>query len=446
MQRLRSTFKRSRTPTGAEMKSQSSLEVPKQVRSASFDEIQLEAQRQESQASAELRSIATMAMATTSSSLNAGAAANNTTTSSSSSSYSPSRSQTTDYTSSGAVRKHHLTNLRIPQLQTTQRSKSFDVAERTTSLLDRSASTTCTTMTGNSRWRTGTTERDNNPPAGPAAYSCWHCACVDEYRTSLGSTSNDSWEDEEDNDADDDDDEGGEEEYESGGELARMNQLSVEPEQPPVVQLERDSENSYYFVVVQKAYSEDIEDEGSDCSRREGSPEIRVTLTTTSDRTSTDVEPDSSETSDGRCELLPENRQRRRSLSRQEALPELPAILGISVSDDGAGGSSPDEDEDDDDNDDSDQACGGGGGGSKAGQLVVRDIFLTVPDLRRDRAASVDSCFNNNKNGKIETCYSLQVPQQSARSKSVDIVLPTDMQTRYTALLPGNEEARSFTG
>ncbi|CAK1578468.1 unnamed protein product [Parnassius mnemosyne] len=45
MQRLRTTFKRSRTPTPADMKTQSSLEVPKQVRSASFDEIQLEAAR-----------------------------------------------------------------------------------------------------------------------------------------------------------------------------------------------------------------------------------------------------------------------------------------------------------------------------------------------------------------------------------------------------------------
>lgn len=43
MQRLRTTFKRSRTPTGADMKQQNSLEVPRQVRSASFDEIQLEA-------------------------------------------------------------------------------------------------------------------------------------------------------------------------------------------------------------------------------------------------------------------------------------------------------------------------------------------------------------------------------------------------------------------
>ncbi|XP_047989247.1 eye-specific diacylglycerol kinase-like [Leguminivora glycinivorella] len=45
MQRLRSTFKRSKTPTPQDMKTQSSLEVPKQVRSASFDEIQLEAAR-----------------------------------------------------------------------------------------------------------------------------------------------------------------------------------------------------------------------------------------------------------------------------------------------------------------------------------------------------------------------------------------------------------------
>lgn len=36
MQRLRTTFTRSRTPTGAEMKTQSSLEVPKQVGSRAY--------------------------------------------------------------------------------------------------------------------------------------------------------------------------------------------------------------------------------------------------------------------------------------------------------------------------------------------------------------------------------------------------------------------------
>lgn len=35
MQRLRTTFTRSRTPTGAEMKMQNSLEVPKQVQRVS---------------------------------------------------------------------------------------------------------------------------------------------------------------------------------------------------------------------------------------------------------------------------------------------------------------------------------------------------------------------------------------------------------------------------
>ena len=469
MQRLRSTFKRSRTPTGAEMKSQSSLDVPKQVRSASFDEIQLEAQRQ-SQANVELKSIANIAMAT-SSSLSAQAAATTTpsasggggggggvaagglpaTPSSSSSSYSPSRSQTADYTSTGAVRKEQ--TLRIPNIQSGQRSKSFDVAERTVSLLDRSSSISGTTSSSSSsaynmvaRWRSSDRDSMSIP-----TYTCWHCVCVERYKASIGA-SIDSWEDEDDEDGDDgaEDADG---EYESGGggddgsekqQLPRQYlSVTTEPEEPPAtVQLERDPENLCYFVVVQKASEEPtiaVEEDGSDCSRREGSPEIRVTLTTTSERTSTDVETDSFEAG---CELYPETRQRRRSLSRQEALtafpPELP-IFGVSVSDEAAQ-SSPDEDDDEEDNDSE-------RGTSADANLGVRDIFLTVPELKRDRAASVDSCFNNNKNGKIETCYSLQVPQQSARSKSVDIVLPTDVQTRYTALVPGsNDDSRTFTG
>lgn len=73
--------------------------------------------------------------------------------------------------------------------------------------------------------------------------------------------------------------------------------------------------------------------------------------------------------------------------------------------------------------------------------LVVRDIYLTVPDLRRDRAASVDSCFSKvSSGGKTEElqpsdgCF-LTVPNINAtRSRSVDIVLPTDEQARYKAL------------
>ncbi|XP_073830456.1 retinal degeneration A isoform X1 [Musca autumnalis] len=73
--------------------------------------------------------------------------------------------------------------------------------------------------------------------------------------------------------------------------------------------------------------------------------------------------------------------------------------------------------------------------------LVVRDIYLTVPDLRRDRAASVDSCFSKvssgNKTEELQPsdgCF-LAVPNINAtRSRSVDIVLPTDEQARYKAL------------
>lgn len=45
MQKIKHTFKRSKTPTGADMKIQSSLEVPKQIRSASFDEMKLGSHR-----------------------------------------------------------------------------------------------------------------------------------------------------------------------------------------------------------------------------------------------------------------------------------------------------------------------------------------------------------------------------------------------------------------
>lgn len=49
--KLRHTLMRSRTPTGAEMKQQNSLEVPPTVRSASFDEMQLKPGRRESSSS-----------------------------------------------------------------------------------------------------------------------------------------------------------------------------------------------------------------------------------------------------------------------------------------------------------------------------------------------------------------------------------------------------------
>lgn len=72
----------------------------------------------------------------------------------------------------------------------------------------------------------------------------------------------------------------------------------------------------------------------------------------------------------------------------------------------------------------------------------VQDYFLAVPetDLRRDRAASVDSSFSKlSSNGKTEEVTPqidgfLAVPTNAVRSRSVDIVLPTNEQARYKAL------------
>ncbi|XP_045526883.1 eye-specific diacylglycerol kinase isoform X3 [Pieris brassicae] len=69
---------------------------------------------------------------------------------------------------------------------------------------------------------------------------------------------------------------------------------------------------------------------------------------------------------------------------------------------------------------------------------IVHDIYLAVPELKRDRAASVDSCFSKVSGGRAEElCQggdSLTVPGTSLRSRSVDIVLPTAEQSRYKAL------------
>ncbi|XP_051159647.1 eye-specific diacylglycerol kinase isoform X1 [Leptopilina boulardi] len=345
MQKLRSTFKRSRTPTGSEMKSQSSLEVPKQVRSASFDEIQLEVKRHD-----ECRDLRLA-----------------TRTSSSSSSCSPVRSQDPS---------KRLNTLRVPQLQSGQRSKSFDVCER--SLFS---------------------ERLTRKPETPVIQvsGCYHCACVEEYKSLYQSR--------------DDDDE--------------SSSRDEEEEEIEIIQISGDDVNNDDNDDDEEEEEEEEEEVSGD-SRREGSPEIRVTLMTYSEKTSSEGEPEleALEVTEG----IP-CMERRRSfgrLSRQEALTSFPIEFPTVI-----GGSNDDDDDDDDDDDEEDKS-----------KLVVRDIFLTVPELKRDRAASVDSCFNNTKNGKSETGDSLLVPQQNIRSKSVDIVLPTDIQTRYTALLPGNEALR----
>lgn len=79
----------------------------------------------------------------------------------------------------------------------------------------------------------------------------------------------------------------------------------------------------------------------------------------------------------------------------------------------------------------------------KPDEPFVRDIFLAVPDLKRDRAASVDSCFS--KVSSAAKTEEVQPPEGdlnlltvsnagAVRSRSVDIVLPTEEQARYKAL------------
>lgn len=338
MQKLRSTFKRSRTPTGAEMKSQSSLEVPKQIRSASFDEIQLQTKRQDDR------------------------------TSSSSSTCSPARSQ-----DSIRVRRGSST-LKVPQL-TGQRSKSFDAYSASPGL----------PLT--QQLPAGGIERPETPIIQVSG--CYHCACVEEYRS--------LW-------------------------LAE-----------DIAREEADSSE-----VHESESTEDLsENESEDDTKREGSPEIRVTLTSDNDSCEsqgvpTEITEDTPAEPD--LEVRPEFSERPRRLSRQEALTtfpleHLPALISASTT------SEVDDDDDDEENETVEQC---------RSKFVVRDIFLTVPELKRDRAASVDSCFNNNKNGGAADADSLAVTQQSIRSKSVDIVLPTDVRTRYTALLPGRESRPSI--
>ncbi|XP_053599571.1 eye-specific diacylglycerol kinase isoform X2 [Plodia interpunctella] len=108
--------------------------------------------------------------------------------------------------------------------------------------------------------------------------------------------------------------------------------------------------------------------------------------------------------------------QRRRSISRQEAFfvePTGSSLENVRASEEGAANTAKD--------------------------TLVCDIYLAVPELKRDRAASVDSCFSKVSGGaRAEeingTGNNLAVPGTGLRSRSVDIVLPTAEQSRYKAL------------
>ncbi|KAJ9579362.1 hypothetical protein L9F63_024532 [Diploptera punctata] len=302
MQRLRTTFKRSRTPTGAEMKTQSSLEVPKQVRSASFDEIQLEAKRNQQLAEEK----------------NCGP---------------------------GGF-------LKVPQ-SVNQRSKSFDSggSEDSTTYLEVPR-----------RFQRRRSSGDKMPSV------CFHCTCVEEYARLMAVA-----------------------QAEEAVEQQRSRSMSYSDTSSS--EWEEDDFGS-------KEDSFEINTPNTQCS-------IRVTLSPNSPSSPSLECPASDEGGPGTPTM------RRRSITK---------VVMLSVG--GSVGS-----------------CVGGVESEGSG-IIVSDIYLKVPDLKRDRAASVDSCFtkvsSNNKTEELEQVMSLQVPQVTLRSRSVDIVLPTDEQARYKALAMAN--------
>ncbi|XP_054729510.1 eye-specific diacylglycerol kinase isoform X3 [Anastrepha obliqua] len=499
MQRLRTTFTRSRTPTGAEMKTQNSLEVPKQqVRSASFDEMQLESQRVSSQLLKQQSSSST-----------------------------DERSLDTGL-------------LQVPQATHTQRSHSFDSAAASAGSDD---SGTFLEVP-----RRGKARRSSSTKTPPP---CIHCLYLEEYlkqqkaeqsyiaadrcessSLTYGYSSSD---DDTDNDgasvaADDDvveEDEEDEEDAatgdgtETGGGSYEYDDAALEMDirlgglstgssiEESRARLPRQMRRHTIGSSVTTS-----EDEGLDESEHD-SPHFGNTLlpplpttpcgiTFTLSPTNGDCPPfpyafpidpgsppPSPSISFSVCdspmlelpppppisplELLPHSpifdlplppppgfsgglsaaggddaaevppsptamRPRRRSISRQEAIFVEPTGNSLENVSQGEDLKSSVEAVDSVDEASTIATCGSPTAAKHA--LVVRDIYLTVPDLKRDRAASVDSCFSKMSSaGKTEElqpsedgCF-LTVPNINAtRSRSVDIVLPTDEQARYKAL------------
>ena len=142
------------------------------------------------------------------------------------------------------------------------------------------------------------------------------------------------------------------------------------------------------------------------------------------------------------------SKQRRRSISRQEAIfvePTGNSLENVSIASEISIIATDDCASDNDIDNEVDNLA------HTTTTDFVRDIYLTVPDLKRDRAASVDSCFSKLSSAKTEELKPpegnldlLTVPSSGAvRSRSVDIVLPTEEQARYKALaLAGPANAR----
>ncbi|XP_060852935.1 eye-specific diacylglycerol kinase-like isoform X5 [Rhopalosiphum padi] len=349
MDRLRSTFKRSRTPTGAEMKTQNSLEVPKQVRSVSFDEIKLGCTKRDEDARKER--------------------------------------------SSGSVGGGHAaaaSSLRVPAGGGSgQRSRSFDssAAAASTSSGDRDDPGVYLEVPSSKHQLFH--RRRSSGEKVPAAASCVHCAYLEE--------------------------------------LSKMNRSSS------------GEENHSQRSLASTSASEDMEDEDdrgcqitvtvdTDLQDDPAAAASAIRLLSVADGRAGDASSPSRDLEEAcvknqlTLELTPPDEYLQGNRRRSITSPKLERQEAFVVSD-------------------------------PADPAAVRDLFLTVPDLKRDRAASMDSCFINKPTpaGKPEEVVPVSPTQllldpncgqpacNNIRSRSVDIVLPTDQQARYKALSTNNQ-------
>ncbi|XP_065205629.1 eye-specific diacylglycerol kinase-like isoform X2 [Planococcus citri] len=352
MQKFKHTFKRSKTPTGAEMKIQSSLEVPKQIRSASFDEMKLGSHRTLYEQS----------------SVDSG-------------------------TAGGGL-------LQVPlAVSASQRSKSFD-----------SSGTGGTTPPDDTRMFLEVPSRQLTPRRKASSEKspvfCVHCMYLEELNKSGSRQSS------------------GEDGPSSSRSLTYSDTSTSD---------DFDSENEYA--------DEENSTDASECVSPATS-QFRITVTL-SPNTTPPMPPSTLDIPKfGDDEEIPQTTSRRRSitspkLERQEAfifnesgenlLDSMDSMAAATAS--AASIPSPT---------------------TKSEDVVVSEFFLQVPDLKRDRAVSVDSCFisKSSHSGKPEEVVPVPASQlleppsltvnNAARSRSVDIVLPTHEQARYKALSTSN--------
>lgn len=340
MQKFKHTFKRSKTPTGAEMKIQSSLEVPKQIRSASFDEMKLGSHRTLYE-----------------------------------------QSSVDSAAGGGGL-------LQVPfAVSTNQRSKSFDSSGGTTPPDD-------TRMFLEVPSRQLTPRRKAS--GDKATVFCVHCMYLEELNKSGSRQS-------------------------SGEDGPSSRSLTYSDTSTSD---DFDSENEYA--------DEENSTDASECVSPATS-QFRITVTL-SPNTTPPIPPSTLDIPKfGDDDDVPQTTSRRRSitspkLERQEAFIFNEITDNLLETVDSAPSPTIAKPED----------------------VVVSEFFLQVPDLKRDRAVSVDSCFisKSSHSGKPEEVVPVPPSQlleppslavnNAARSRSVDIVLPTDEQARYKALSTSN--------